>query len=74
MDACIGHKMFFGRQVEESAMRDARLFCSTPRIDCPCVQVSVEVNNRDGAVHLMQGAQYRQDNGMIATQAIEEGQ
>lgn len=75
MDAIVGHQALLPRDVEEAAVRDAGLVGGRPRDGevPPRVEVRVEVDDRDGAVDLVQGAQDGQHDGVVASEAATPG-
>ena len=69
MDAGVGHEALLPREVEERAVRNARLLRARPWVRGPRIEVGVEVNHRDWAINLVQGAKDGKDNGVISAQA-----
>ena len=59
MDAGVGHEALLARQVEERPVRDAGLVCARARVGRPSVEVRVKVDDGDGPVDFIQGAEDR---------------
>lgn len=68
VDARVGHEALLAREVEESAVRDARLLRARARVRGPGVEVRVEVDDGHGPVDLVERAQDWQHNRVVASQ------
>ena len=54
VDAGVGHEALLPREVEERAVRNARLLRAWPWVRGPRIEVGVEVNNGHGPVYFVE--------------------
>jgi hypothetical protein len=70
MHAVRTHEPFLGGDKEERAVRDARLGRRCARVALPGVEVCIEMDDGDGPVDFVEGAEDGKNDGVVTAEAI----